>query len=95
MKLKHSFATLLTIAALAAPLVGFADDAKKTEKAKPYPLTTCVRSGEKLGSMGNPYVFIHEGREIKLCCKGCLADFKKDSVKYIKQLDEADKKQKK
>ena len=71
MKLKHSFAGLLTAAFLAAPLLGFAGDAKKAEKPKPYPLTTCVTDGEKLGSMGKLYVFTHEGREIKLCCKGC------------------------
>jgi hypothetical protein len=51
--------------------------------------------GEKLGSMGDPYVFTHEGREIKLCCKGCLADFKKDSAKYMKKLAEEEKKAKK
>lgn len=95
MKLKHSLASLLAATLLAAPGFGFADEAKKAETPKPYPLTTCIRSGEKLGSMGNPYVFILDGREIKLCCKGCLADFKKDSAKYLKQLDEAEKQKKK
>ena len=61
-------------------------------KPKPYPLQTCVVSGEKLGGdMGEPYVFTHEGREIKLCCKQCLKDFKKDPASYIKKLDEAKK----
>ncbi len=64
-------------------------------KAKPYPLKTCVVSGEKLGEMGDAYVFVHEGREIKLCCKGCLKDFKKDSAKYVKKLEAAEKKAKK
>ena len=95
MKLKHSLATILTAAFLVAPLMGFADDAKKSEKPKPYPLATCITDGEKLGSMGTPHVFTHDGREIKLCCKGCLDDFKKDSAKYMKQLDEAEKKAKK
>jgi Heavy metal binding domain len=35
---------------------------------KPYPLDTCVVDGMKLGSMGDPYVFVYEGQEIKLCC---------------------------
>ncbi len=95
MKLSRSFSILLTTAFLVVPLAGFADDVTKVEKPKPYPLTTCIRSGEKLGSMGSPFVFTQEGREIKLCCKGCLADFKKDSAKYLKQLDEAEKKLKK
>lgn len=54
--------------------------------AKPYTLDTCVVSGEKLGSMGQPYVFTHEGQEIKLCCKECLKDFKADPAKYTKKI---------
>lgn len=61
-------------------------------KAKPYPLKTCVVSGEELGGMGDPYVFTHEGREIKLCCKGCLKKFNKDSASFLKKLDAAEKK---
>jgi hypothetical protein len=41
--LKHSLAILTTTALLALPLAGFADDAKKADKPKPYPLTTCRR----------------------------------------------------
>ena len=58
---------------------------------KPYPLQTCVVSGEKLGSMGEPVVFVHEGQEIKLCCKECLKDFKADPAKYTKKIEEAQK----
>jgi hypothetical protein len=53
---------------------------------KPYPLATCVVSDEKLGSMGEPYVFVHEGQQIKLCCDGCLKDFKKEPSKYLTKL---------
>jgi YHS domain-containing protein len=72
-----------------------ADIAKSDAKAKTYPLDTCVVSGEKLGEMGKPYVFTHEGREVKLCCKNCLKDFKKEPAKYLKKLDEAEKADKK
>ncbi len=89
-----AIAALLTLL-LAAPLAGFAADDKKAEKTKPYLLKTCITDDEKLGSMGAPYVFTHECREIKLCCKGCLDDFKKDSAKYIKKLEAAEKKEKK
>jgi len=72
---------------------------KKPEKAKPYPLATCVVSGEKLGgAMGEPHVFAYQGREIKLCCKDCLKDFKdclkdfnKEPAKYIAKVDAAAK----
>jgi hypothetical protein len=59
-----------------------------------YPLTTCVVSGEALGSMGDAYVHIYkeEGkpdREVSLCCKGCLKKFTKDPAKYLGKLDAA------
>ena len=80
---------------LVAPFTSGAADEKKAEKAKPYTLKTCPVSDEKLGEMGAPYVFTHEGREVKLCCKSCLKDFKKDPAKYIKKMDAAEKKDKK
>ena len=64
----------------------------KNAKPKPYPLKVCLVSDEKLDSdMGKPYVFVHEGQEIKLCCQSCLKDFKKDPAKYIKKLAETQK----
>lgn len=78
-------------------LSGAAIAADKATKAKPYPLKTCVVSGEEINDKGDmkPHVFTYEGREIKLCCEGCLKDFKKDSAKYIKKIEEAEKAQKK
>jgi hypothetical protein len=73
------------------PLAAISAD-KKDEKAKPYPLKTCVVSDEKLGDMGDPYVFTQDGQEVKLCCKSCLKDFKKDSAKYMKKIAKAEKK---
>ena len=49
---------------------------------KPYPLTTCVVSGEKLGSMGKPVVVQHAGKEIQLCCKSCIKKFEADAAKF-------------
>ncbi len=55
--------------------------------ATPYPLDVCIVSGEKLGSMGEPIVIVHEGREIKFCCAECEPAFKKDPEKYLSKLD--------
>jgi len=82
------------VTAFLFPVSGLAAD-KKADKPKPYPLKTCVVSDEKLGDMGDTHVFTHEGREIKLCCKSCLKDFKKDPAKYIKKIEEAEAKAKK
>lgn len=38
----------------------------------------CPVSHEELGSMGEPFVFHHEGREVRLCCKMCREDFEAD-----------------
>ena len=56
-----------------------------------YPLKTCVVSGEKLGEMGVPYVHVHEGTTVKLCCKSCLKDFNENPAKYITMIKDAEK----
>ena len=68
---------VLTGAAVAAPL----GDA--------YPLDTCPVSGGKLGSMGAPFAYTHEGRDVKFCCKGCLPKFKADPAKFLAKIDAA------
>ena len=82
--------TLSASAMLAAAIVlgvGCASSPKPTPTAaKPYPLNTCVVSGDKLGAMGENTVFVYEGQEIKLCCKDCKKDFDKNPAKYISQL---------
>jgi hypothetical protein len=82
---------LLAAAVVAGSINAFAVD-KKDEKKKEYPLKTCVVSDEKLGEMGKPYVMKHKGREVQLCCESCKKDFNKDPDKYLKKLDEAEKK---
>ncbi len=47
--------------------------------AVPALLKTCPVSGDKLGEMGKPYVFIYKGQEVKLCCSGCKKDFEQGS----------------
>ena len=54
--------------------------------AKPYPLKTCVVSGEELGKMGEPFRFTYKGQEIKLCCKGCEKDFNKEPEKFLQKI---------
>ena len=93
MKLIPSIAAaIMALGLVSTALVSVAAD----KKPKPYTLTTCVVSDEKLGADADmkPYVFTHEGREVKLCCKSCLKDFKKDSTKYIAKIEAAEKKAK-
>lgn len=65
-----------------------ADSEVKERPSEPYLLPTCPVSGEKLGSMGDPVVLTVEGREVKLCCKGCVRKIEKDPAKYLATVDE-------
>lgn len=77
-----------------AALLGCAVLARlSAEPAAPVPApATCPVSGEELGSMGKPYVHIHQepgqpDREIRFCCKGCLPTFLADPAKYLAKLN--------
>ncbi len=55
-----------------------------------YPMTTCVVSGEAFGGdMGEPIELLYNNRLVRLCCKMCKGDFKKDPAAYIAKLDAA------
>lgn len=82
---------LLATGLFAGPTLVSADAQKAAPK--PYPLDTCLVSDEKLGADANmkTFVFTHEGQEIKLCCKSCQKDFKKNPAKYLQKLETAGK----
>jgi YHS domain-containing protein len=92
-KLKMLAALALTGSFLVLPFVGLAGDTNSvaSAKAKPDLLTTCPVSGDKLGEMGKPVVFVYQGQEVKLCCPDCKKDFNKDPAKYISKIRAADK----
>lgn len=55
---------------------------------------TCPVSGEKLGSMGEPYAYTYKeagkpDRTILLCCKMCVKSFEKNPAQYLAKLDAA------
>src|SRR5437764_1123878 len=84
----------VTLCILGGVLAAIAAEKKAETKVKPYVLKTCAVSGDKLGEMGKPFVFTNDNREIKLCCKSCLKDFKKEPAKYVKKIEEAESKEK-
>ena len=68
------------------------------EAVAAYPLTTCVVSGDALGEgdMGPPIDYIYKAagkpdRLVRLCCKSCIRDFKKDPDAYLETIDNAAK----
>ena len=84
--MKKLFALIIT----SLCLICQADD-KLPAGVKPYPLDYCVVSNEKLGSMGQPVVFIFENQEIKLCCKECRKDFDADPKKFLEKINNPSK----
>ncbi len=85
-RIKSQLAVVAALAALAF-IVGCQSTSPSTAGAKPYTSDKCIVSGDKLGGhMGDPVVFVHDGQEIKLCCKDCRKDFDKDPAKYMAKL---------
>ena len=88
MKTSLRFTAILALPLLFLTLFGCAQKVDEAEAVAPYPLDTCLVSDEKLGEDPEmvPYTFVHEGQEIKLCCKSCLKGFNKEPEKYMAKL---------
>jgi YHS domain-containing protein len=56
---------------------------------KDYPLKKCVVSGDPLGEHGKVVKVSYQGTDVYLCCKDCMADFKKYPAKYAKMVKDA------
>jgi YHS domain-containing protein len=97
--MKRTILTVATLALLAVTpaLVRAADTNSPSSSTnavvKPYPLDYCLVSGDKIGGdMGKPIIIVYKGQEMKFCCSDCPPKFKKNPEKYMKMLDEAEKK---
>ena len=71
-----------------APTAALSEEDLAAQRAA-YPLKVCLVEGEELGSMGEPAEYVHEGRLVLFCCKGCTEDFQADPSKYLARLDKA------
>ena len=97
-KFKFIAAALLAAIFVSLSVTARADGTNTVNSVSPPPapdfLKTCPVSGDKLGDMGAPYVFVYKGQEVKLCCPSCKPDFDKDPNKYMKLIRAADKQKK-
>lgn len=98
MKLFPAAIVVLTLSGLALafqepaakPASATSEDARLiAEQVPSYPLSTCPISSEPLDAMGKPHDLMHEGRLVRLCCKSCVKEFKKDPAKTLKAIDES------
>jgi len=71
----------LVIAACASTASGTSDGA-----VRPYPLDTCLVTGNALGSMGDPITKVYDGQEVKFCCKPCVAEFEANPAEFLAKL---------
>ena len=98
-KLKLIVGFLSVTALMAVSFSSRADGTNSVAASKPvpYPLDTCIVSGEKFGGdMGPPIVFIYQDKatginqEIKFCCPMCKPKFLADPDKYMKIIHDAE-----
>ena len=54
-----------------------------------YPMTTCPVSGRELGSAGEPYEVIVDGRLVRFCTAHCLMRFELEPDVYLARIDSA------
>lgn len=56
---------------------------KAPPKPKPYPLETCLVTGDDLDDMDERVSTIHDGQVFEFCCKPCLKKFNNNPSKYV------------
>ena len=87
MNMKSKFTTFFSTALLGMALAASSlPITASAAEAKPYPLKTCVVSGNELGSMGKVVTKTYEGQEVKFCCKPCIKKFDANPGKYLSKL---------
>lgn len=79
----RKFTLFVAIVAVCAALPAFAEDTV----GDPYPLTVCAVTGEPLGEMGEPVVYVKDGREVRFCCAACQKKFDADPAAYLEEVD--------
>lgn len=80
--------SILAVFAALAGLTGCISYEKHTTMTAPipYPLgDKCVVSGDKIEGKG--VTFIANGREVRLCCQDCRAEFDKNPAKFMAKLN--------
>jgi hypothetical protein len=55
---------------------------------KPYPLTTCIVSGDKIDP--NVPATVHNNQQVRFCCKGCIKKFEACPDKFMVRLQGTD-----
>lgn len=62
---------------------------KAAPKPKPYPLETCLVTGDDLDEMDERVSTVYDGQVFEFCCKPCIKKFNQNPGKYVKLLAKA------
>lgn len=62
------------------------DAAYADRQRQAYPVDTCVVSGAKLGSMGEPVELVAGTTLVRFCCEGCLPRFRASPGEFLAEL---------
>lgn len=81
------FIVMSLTATLLAAMPALAEEAAEERVGDPWPLNVCAKSGEELGSMGDPVVKVIDGRELRFCCAGCIKGVEKSPESYLPEMD--------
>jgi hypothetical protein len=65
-------------------------DPAQIQTFRPYQLTTCLVSGDVIGSMGEGVSLVHQGQEITFCCKSCIKMFAKQPAQFLAAMKAAE-----
>lgn len=65
------------------------DEVAIRNQAAHYPLDTCVITGKKLGSMGDPVQLLFDGTLVQLCCSGCTKRATANAAAMVQKVREA------
>lgn len=88
--MKRNIASLVACALLPLllPACASSDGSSRTAGSgvKPYPLETCLVTGNELGSMGDVVVKTYGSQEVKFCCKPCVKKFEANPQKFLAKL---------
>jgi YHS domain-containing protein len=72
-----------------AAYLGALDEAVIAQQTKSYPLSSCMISGLKLGTMGEPVDYILANRLVRFCCGGCVGTFNRGPAAHLETLTKA------
>lgn len=62
------------------------DQAVVNAQLADYPADACPISGQKLGSMGEPFDYVSAGRLVRFCCGGCVSQFEADPQTALRKV---------